>query len=101
MRYFVIGSEDAVLGFQMVGVSGMVVKAPEAATEVFRQVLEEADIGVILLTEDVANMMRETVDEYIFSHKFPLICEIPGPAGRDPSRIALKDLAVKAMGINL
>jgi V/A-type H+-transporting ATPase subunit F len=101
MRYFVIGSEDAVLGFQMVGVSGVVVKKADEAAEVFSQVLQKEDIGVILLTEDVASLMRETVNEYIFAHEFPLICEIPGPAGRDPLRIALRDLAVKAMGINL
>lgn len=101
MRYFVIGAEDTVLGFQMVGVSGVVVSGADEAAQVFRQALTEKDIGVILLTEDVANLMRETVNEYIFSHEFPLICEIPGPAGRDPSRIALKELAMKAMGINL
>jgi vacuolar-type H+-ATPase subunit F/Vma7 len=101
MQYFVIGSEDVVLGFHMVGVQGEMADDAKSAKENFLYALGNKEIGVIIIEEAIANLIREDVDEYIFSHEFPLICEIPGVDGRDASRPSLRDLAVAAMGIKL
>jgi V/A-type H+-transporting ATPase subunit F len=101
MKYFVIGDEDVLLGFQMVGVRGAVVRNTNDALSAFNEALQDKNIGVILITESVANSIRKNVDNYIFTHDFPLICEIPGRAGRDKSRPSLKSLANDAIGIKL
>lgn len=101
MHYFVIGREDIVLGFHMAGVSGEIVTDASDVKKSFMNALENKDIGIIIIEEAMANLIREDVDEYVFSHEFPLICEIPGVEGRDPLRPSLRDLAVQAMGIKL
>ena len=77
MRYYIIGDEDAVLGFGLVGVEGAVARSADQAREVFSGVLEQSDIGIIIITERVADLIRPQVDRFIFTRSFPLILEIP------------------------
>ncbi|NIZ40433.1 V-type ATP synthase subunit F [Entomospira entomophila] len=101
MQYYVIGGEDVVLGFHMAGVAGSAVHGEEEVKESFREALSRSDVSVILIEEAMADLIRDDVDDYIFSHEFPLICEIPGTQGRDLSRPSLRDLAVRAMGVKI
>ena len=66
MKYSVIGDEDIVLGFGIVGVSGKVATNTEQAKRAFQALLEDKNIGIIIITERVADMMRSTVDKYLF-----------------------------------
>ncbi len=101
MTYFLIGDEDAVLGFAMVGVSGRVVTNTEEAESAFRESIEGGEAGIIIITETAADFIRPLIDNYMFTSDFPLIVEIPGPGGRDPSRPSLRELVNRAIGINL
>ena len=49
MRYFIIGDEDAVLGFGLVGVAGAVAQNPAQAREAFSEAMEQSDIGIIII----------------------------------------------------
>lgn len=101
MEYFIVGDEDAVLGFGMVGVQGLAVKRPEEAERAFRQALARTEIGIILMTEHVAELIRPLVDEYIFTADFPLIVEIPDRRGRIEGKPALRETVNRAIGITL
>lgn len=100
MRYFVIGDEDTVLGFSLVGTRGMVASNREEADAALRSALENRDYGIIIITMDVADMIREEVDRYMFSETFPLIVEIPNKATGGVSR-DLKALVNEAIGVSL
>jgi V/A-type H+-transporting ATPase subunit F len=100
MRYFVIGDEDTVLGFSLVGTNGAVVKNAEEAHNVLNKALEDRDNGIIIITQDIADMVREVVDHYIFSETFPLIVEIPNRMSGGVSR-DLRALVNKAIGVAL
>ncbi len=101
MKYYVIGDEDAVLGFGMVGVRGRAVRSPAEASEAFREALADREIGIILITERIAELMREQVDRYIFSENFPLIVEIPDWEGKLGSRPPIREMVNAAIGIKL
>ncbi|HPE36831.1 MAG TPA: V-type ATP synthase subunit F [Spirochaetales bacterium] len=101
MRYFVIGDEDAVLGFGMVGVDGRTAHDADEAGAAFSDVLAMQDVGIVIMTEPVASMIRETVDRYLFSARFPLVVEIPGRKGRMPGRPGVRELANAAIGVKL
>ena len=77
MKYFIIGDEDAVLGFGMVGVSGEVARNAYEAERAFTSAVADKNIGIIIITELAAELIRPIVDRYIFSDNFPLIVEIP------------------------
>ena len=101
MRYFIIGDEDSVLGFGMVGVEGKSVANAAEAETVFASVLKDRDIGIVMITERAAEMIREKVDAYLFSEQFPLIVEIPDKEGRRPDRPGLRQMVNDAIGISL
>lgn len=99
MRYFVIGDEDTVLGFSLVGTSGMSASTPAEAQHALSKALEGQEYGIIIITQDVADMIRSEVDRYIFSENFPLVVEIPNRftgSSRD-----LRALVNEAIGVSL
>ena len=101
MKYSIIGDEDTVLGFEMVGVSGTIVHDADEAQRAFAALLGDQEVGIIIITERAADMIRETVDRYLFTMSFPLICEIPGRKGRAPGRPDIREMVNAAIGIKL
>jgi V/A-type H+-transporting ATPase subunit F len=101
MNYYIIGDEDAVLGFAMIGVDGTAVSKPEEAEAVFSKAVSDNSIGIIIITHSAASMMREKVSRYVFTHRFPLIVEISDRKHRKESGKPLRELVNEAIGIKL
>jgi V/A-type H+/Na+-transporting ATPase subunit F len=101
MKYYVIGDEDTVLGFGMVGVQGQTTANSEETEAAFEDALKDHDIGIIIITEGAADMIRPQVDRFLFSEQFPLIVEIPDRKGRKPGRPGLRQMVNEAIGIKL
>jgi V/A-type H+-transporting ATPase subunit F len=101
MKYFIIGDEDSVLGFGMVGVDGRVAETAADAEAAFRAALELKDIGIVIVTERTAQLMRRLLDGYLASRRFPLIVEIPDRRGPLPGRKSIREMVTEAIGIKL
>ncbi len=99
MKYYCIGDEDTVLGFSLVGLSGQAVHTAQEAASAWARAIEDRNNAVIIITESVADMIRDTVDRYLFSESFPLVVEIPDP-GASSSR-DLRTLVNEAIGVSL
>lgn len=101
MKYYIIGDEDTVLGFGMVGVQGRAVENQEDAEAAFKNVLEDKEVGIIIITERIAQLIRTTVDRYLFRERFPLIVEIPDRTGPVAGRMGIREMVNAAIGIKL
>jgi V/A-type H+-transporting ATPase subunit F len=101
MNYFIIGDEDAVLGFGMVGVKGKTARDKAEAKRVFEEALADTNIGIIIISERTADLIRPLVDRYLFREKFPLIVEIQDRAGPVPGKPGIRRLVNEAIGIKL
>jgi V/A-type H+/Na+-transporting ATPase subunit F len=101
MKYAIIGDEDAVLGFGIVGVTGAVAVTADEARQAFQAQLENKEVGIIIMTEGVADMIRTLVDRYLLTESFPLIVEIPDRRGTRPNRPGIKEMVNAAIGIKL
>ena len=101
MKYSIIGDEDTVLGFGMVGVSGKVANSGEEAQRAFQAILEDKDVSIIIITESVADMIRPTVDKYLFTVSFPLIVEIPDRKSTKTGRPGIREMVNTAIGLKL
>ncbi len=101
MTYFVIGDEDTVLGFELVGIPGARAADPEEAQAAFGKALAAGTTGIIVITETAADMIRPLVDRYLFTATFPLIVEIPGPDASGKKKRDLRALVNQAIGIKL
>ena len=101
MKYFIIGDRDSVLGFGLAGVPGKTAENPEEADSAFSDALAYPDIGIILITERTAELIRPRVDRYLFTEDFPLIVEIPDRLGKIPGKGELRDIVNQAIGMKL
>jgi len=101
MKILVIGSQDAVWGFALAGVRGQIVATAEELNRTLDAALAEEDIGIILITEDIANLARQRVDKLIERSTTPLVVEIPGPAGPSTDRPTLKEVLRQTIGVKI
>ena len=101
MKYYVIGDEDTVLGFDLVGVRGSTVRSTGEAEEVFNSVLADPDIGIVIITERTADLIRTTVNRYHFTERFPLVVEIPDREGPKEDRPGIREMVNAAIGVKL
>jgi len=101
MRYFIIGDEDAVLGFGLVGVHGLAASTPEEAQRAFDLALQDREVGILIITERAAELIRPKVDRYVFTQSFPLIVEVPDRLGPVAGRAGIREMVNQAIGIKL
>ena len=101
MKYYIIGDEDSVLGFGMVGVDGRVAETASEAEAAFRAALELKDVGIVAITERAAELIRPVLEPYVLSRRFPLVVEIPDRQGPIPGRRSIRDMVTAAIGIKL
>ncbi|MBN2104011.1 V-type ATP synthase subunit F [bacterium] len=101
MKFYVIGDADTVLGFSLADVDGKVVNTPEETSEALKNAFQNEDLGIIVITERVAQQIRHEVDQYIYKTTFPLIIEIPDREGPIQGRGSVRDMIRAAVGIQL
>lgn len=101
MTYYVIGDEDTVLGFGMVGVKGVIANNSDEVGHAFQTAITDPENGIVLITERLADLIRPLVDDYMFTDKFPLILELPDREGRLTSKPSLREMVNAAIGIRL
>ena len=101
MKYCIIGDEDSVLGFGMVGVQGYAVRNLKEAESAFKEALSDSENGIIIITERTAELIRLQVDRYMFTEQFPLIVEIPDRLGKITGKPDVRSMVNAAIGIQL
>ena len=101
MNIFVIGDRDTVLGFRLAGVRGSVVDGCDDASLALEHALRDASNGLVLISESIADLIRERVDTHRFGAGIPLVLEIPGAAGPSADRVPISDVVRKAVGVSV
>lgn len=101
MKLMVIGHQDAVRGFALVGVEGQIVTTSEAINQALDAALNDKSIGIILVTEEAAALARQRVDRLTAHSTIPLVVEIPGPGGPQANRPALSEVIRRTTGVRI
>lgn len=97
---YVVGDEDAVFGFGLLGVAGRVVHTAEEAQQALAAALENDSVAIIFLTANLADAMREWVDHIRVSQVTPLLVEIPASHG-ELAHSSLRQLVQQSLGVHL
>jgi V/A-type H+-transporting ATPase subunit F len=101
MKVLVIGHPEAVLGFSMAGVHGQEASNAEEINRALDEALKARDIGIVLVTQDVAAMIQPRMDDLKLHSTIPLVVEIPSPAGAPAGQPSLGEVVLRAIGIKL
>ncbi|MCL2318870.1 MAG: ATPase V [Treponema sp.] len=113
MDYFFLGDPELVTAFRFVGVDGVSVQNAGDALDAFRRITEGYDktagtvlpgaepCRVLVLTEEVADWLGDTLIQWQLSDRYPLVVEMPGLMGRQPGRKTLVDSIREAIGVRV
>ena len=118
MEYFFLGDPQLVTAFGFIGIKGASVLNANEAYRVFRRITEGYDetagtvlpsdrlpgiesCRILILTEEVAHWLGDTLIAWQLSDRYPLIVEIPGLMGSLPGRKTLVDSIREAVGIRV
>lgn len=102
MKIVVIGDEDAVAGLKLAGVTeGRIVKTPSEAEKAILEAVRDDEVAILVITEDVASMVRPLVQELYLKPR-PAVVEIPprkwiGEEREDP----IRELLRRAIGVEV
>jgi V/A-type H+-transporting ATPase subunit F len=101
LKFYVIGDEDTVLGFRLAGVEGEIVRTADETIESLERAFGRNDLGIVIMPERIAQLVRRQVDSHVTRGAFPLIIEVPDIAGPMEGRKTVKEMIRAAVGVQL
>ncbi len=101
MKFFCLGDVDTVAGFRMAGITGQVATTAEQTRAVVKEIAGRPDCGIIIITEKLADGIRQELEAMRLEREEPLIVEIPGPEGPLPGRKSLRQFVQEAVGMRI
>ncbi|OWT33097.1 V-type ATP synthase subunit F [Methanobrevibacter sp. 87.7] len=98
----VIGDLDTITGFKLGGVStGYVVNTEDEAKEALDELLE-SEVSIIIITQKVADEIREYINKTMGSEIVPMIIEIPDKDGESESdNDQMRALIKRVIGVDI
>jgi V/A-type H+-transporting ATPase subunit F len=101
MKVLVIGHPEAVLGFSLAGVSGRVATNASEVNQALDDVQASRDVGIVLVTQDVAQLIPARMEHLKLRSTIPLVVEIPAQGGVPEGQESLGEIVLRAIGIKL
>jgi V/A-type H+/Na+-transporting ATPase subunit F len=82
MKYFAISDNiDTITGLRLAGIKGIIVHERTEVIEALERVMEDKEIGIIIMTELLAEMIQDEVKEIRLDASKPIITVIPDRHG--------------------
>jgi V/A-type H+/Na+-transporting ATPase subunit F len=100
MKILVIGHPEAVLGFSLTGVGGRVATTADEVNQALDEAQASKDVGIVLVTQDVAQLIPARMERLKLRSTVPLVVEIPAQGGAEGQE-SLGDIVLRAIGIRL
>lgn len=99
--YLLSDNIDTLTGMRLVGVDGVVVHDQEALSAKLSEVLENPEIGILLITEELSNQFPEEIRDIKLNRRLPLVVEIPDRHGSDRGADFITQYVNEAIGLKL
>lgn len=82
MKLFLISDNmDTLVGMRLASIKGVVVHEKDEILEALKNVKEQGDVGIILITEKLSLKVKDYLDKEKLKTDIPLIVEIPDRHG--------------------
>ncbi|MGN6632670.1 MAG: V-type ATP synthase subunit F [Nitrososphaeraceae archaeon] len=98
MRVIAIGSRVFVTSFQLAGVEGIKISSSAQILSEINKLWSSEDIGLILLSDDMAKEIRFQLTDIRSKKPIPLIFELPAP-GSTKESIDYRALLKQILGV--
>jgi len=102
LRIFLISDNaDTQTGMRLAGIDGILVNTPEEVRSALNDVLSDPKIGMLLVTEKIAEMQQEFISEIKMNRRTPLIVEVPDRHGSNKTDNYIMEYVATAIGLKL
>ena len=92
-----MGSKSFVASFQLAGVPGVVSTSPEQALDKIRGLADDADVGLVLVSDDIAEPITDELTA-LRAQKSALVFALPA-AGSEKSEVDYRAMLKKILGV--
>lgn len=99
--YLISDNKDTYTGMRLAGVEGIVVHEREELKEALERVMQDKEIGIVLLTEKFGRDFPDLIDDMKVNIKLPLLVEIPDRHGTGRKENFITDYVNEAIGLKL
>lgn len=82
MKVYAVGGKAFVTGFVLSGVSGEYASTPRAAMQKIEDLVRDPQVGLIMVSDDVAQPISAELTALKAKRAIPLIYEVPGPGSK-------------------
>ncbi len=97
MQIFVIADHATCLAFSLGGIKTRTVKGREEALAALEYTIDNQEIGLVLITEKTAALVRQEMDAILYTMHRPLVVEIPDSSGSLADRPSAGELMISLM----
>ncbi len=102
MRFFLISDNiDTQIGMRLVGVKGVVVHTRKEVLNTIQQLKNERDIGILIVTEKIAELIPDVLKTMRLSRKPPLVTVIPDRHGSRRPKDFITRYIQEAIGVKV
>lgn len=101
LHFYCLGDLDTCTGFRLAGVQAVTPESPADAAGIFAGLLQQEEIGILIITELIAVGLKEQIAGHRLSGKLPMIVEIPENFSGEFSGQSLMDSIKQAVGISI
>jgi V/A-type H+-transporting ATPase subunit F len=96
--YLLCKNKETLISLRLAGIEGRLFKEDEKFEESIESLIEDKEIGIIIISEDIADENRDYVMEKKIQSKDTLIIQIPEPDGSKNSDYIMEHIQ-KTIGI--
>ena len=97
MKIYTVGSKSFVASFQLAGVPGIVSTTPEGALDRIRGLMDDSDVGMVLVSDDIAAPINDELTA-LRAQKSALVFALPA-AGSEKSEVDYRAMLKKILGV--
>ena len=101
MKFFLIGDKETALGFSLAGIESAPAESEAETLSILRKAKSRSDIGIYLITERLAKLVRPFLDSMLMQKGGPLVLEIPDRYGPLPERQSIEAIVLSALGVKV
>lgn len=102
MKSFLLSdNHDTWVGMRLAGIDGIILHEREEVLEAFKAATINPEVGIILLTEKIVDMVQDEVMDYKIKNKKPLIIEIPDRHGTTRGTDVITNYIRESVGIRI
>ena len=102
MKFFLISDkEETYTGMRLGGVDGVIARTAAEARAAIEAVLKDPDIGMLLITENLAKLCEPLLQEVKLTRATPLVAELPDRHGTRRAKDSITRTVRDAIGIKI